>query len=326
MNTLSIIIPVYNVEEYLPACLESVERAARGRCEILLVDDGSTDSSGVLCDSYACEREGVRVIHQQNAGLGGARNTGIEAATGEYLMFVDSDDTVTEDSVDTVLEYIDRFKPDILRFRLRSVDSDTGRVLYEYAEAPYPDTLLCPKRDKYLLTISQSACDKVVRASLFRESGIRFPSKVWYEDLRTVPKLLAICESAVFCNKELYNYLCRDGSIMNNARAERNAEITEATDDLRAWFCENGLFAEFAEEIEYLTVSNVLLDTCARLIRQVGAGYPLIKDLRGYALEKCPDMDKNKYCRQMSGKRKLLYRLLKAGMMRTVGFLLKIKK
>lgn len=325
MCKLSIVIPVYNVEKYLPACFESVDRASRGRCEILIVDDGSTDNSGALCEDFARGRADVKVIHQENAGLGGARNTGIEAAGGEYLFFVDSDDTVTEDSVDTILEYIDRYEPDMIRFCLRCAD-ENGKVLYETGYDFPTGTVFDPGTDKFILTQSPSVCDKVMRASLFKESGVRFPSRVWYEDLRTTPKLMARCHSVVYCPKILYNYLSRNGSIMNSSKVDRNIEIVEAMEDLRSWFSENGLFEEYADELEYLTVSHVLLDACIRVIRQAGSSHPLVRKLRSYALEKCPDPDKNKYCRKISGNRKTVYRLLKAGMVRTVGLIFKIKK
>ena len=325
MYRLSIIIPVYNVERYLPACLESVDRAARGRCEILIVDDGSTDSSGALCDDFARGRADVKVIHQENAGLGGARNTGIEAASGEYLFFPDSDDTVTEDSVDTILEYIDRYEPDMIRFCLRCTD-ENGKLIYETGSDFPKGTVFDPSSDRFILTQSPSACDKVMRASLFKETGIRFPSRVWYEDLRTVPKLMARCHSVVYCHKILYNYLSRSGSIMNSSKVDRNIEIIDAIEDLRDWFCSNGLSERFADELEFLTVSHILIDGCVRVIRQGGSSHPLVRKLRSYALEKCPDPDKNKYCRKLSGNRKTVYRLLKAGMVRTVGLIFMIKK
>ncbi|MGM9635299.1 MAG: glycosyltransferase family 2 protein [Candidatus Avispirillum sp.] len=325
MCKLSIIIPVYNVEKYLPACLESVDRAAQGRCEILLIDDGSTDSSGALCEDFAHGRDDVKVIHQENAGLGGARNTGIEAAGGEYLFFVDSDDTVTEDSVDTVLENISLYNPDMLCFSLRCIN-ESGKVLYEAGPDFPAGKIFDPNEDRFILTQSPNAWNKVFRASLFKESGIRFPPRLWYEDLHTIPKLLALCHSVVYCPKILYNYLSRTGSIMNSSKVDRNIEIVEAMEDLRSWFSENGLFEKYADELEYLTVSHVLLDACIRVIRQAGSSHPLVRKLRSYALEKCPDPDKNKYCRKISGNRKIVYRLLKSGMVRTVGLVFKIKK
>ena len=113
---------------------------------------------------------------------------------------------------------------------------------------------------------------------------------------------------------------------LNSSKVDRNIEIVEAMEDLRSWFSENGLFEEYADELEYLTVSHVLLDACIRVIRQAGSSHPRVRKLRSYALEKCPDPDKNKYCRKISGNRKTVYRLLKAGMVRTVGLIFKIKK
>ena len=95
MSLVSIIVPVYNVEPYIETCIQSLIRQTMGNIEVILVDDGSTDRSGELCDQYAEADERIRVIHKQNGGLSSARNAGISAAKGEYLLFVDSDDYVS---------------------------------------------------------------------------------------------------------------------------------------------------------------------------------------------------------------------------------------
>ena len=96
---ISIVIPVYNVEQYLGECVDSVIAQTYREWEIILIDDGSTDSSGSICDGYAKKDDRVRVVHQTNGGVSSARNAGIEAANGEYLMFVDSDDTIIPETL-----------------------------------------------------------------------------------------------------------------------------------------------------------------------------------------------------------------------------------
>ena len=100
MSLVSIIVPVYNVEPYIETCIQSLIRQTMGNIEVILVDDGSTDRSGELCDQYAEADERIRVIHKQNGGLSSARNAGISAAKGEYLLFVDSDDYVSASLVE----------------------------------------------------------------------------------------------------------------------------------------------------------------------------------------------------------------------------------
>ena len=168
MYRLSFIIPVYNVENYVLPCLESAARAGGGRCEIVIVDDGSTDKSGEICDAFAKEHPEAVVIHQKNAGLGGARNTGIEAARGEYLFFLDSDDTVTNDAADIVLSVLDETDADILEFRIRGHRED-GSELYTTSQPLEAGRIYDVKNDKFILTVTPSACDKV-SVPLFSET------------------------------------------------------------------------------------------------------------------------------------------------------------
>ena len=122
MPKVSIVVPVYNVKDYLEKCVDSILRQTEREFELLLIDDGSTDGSGELCDTLA-ERDGrVRVIHQENRGLGGARNTGIEAARGTWLLLVDSDDWIEPEILEKALKAAERENADMVSFGFRSVD------------------------------------------------------------------------------------------------------------------------------------------------------------------------------------------------------------
>ena len=122
----SVVIPVYNVADYLRGCIDSVLANDCSDCEILLVDDGSTDGiCPAVCDEYAASYPDlIGVIHQENRGLGGARNTGLEAAKGEYLLFVDSDDTIAPDTLGRLGEAIEESHADIIAFNLNSDDGE----------------------------------------------------------------------------------------------------------------------------------------------------------------------------------------------------------
>ena len=101
MKKVSVIVPVFNVEKYLKQCIESILSQTYRNLEILLIDDGSTDSSGIICDQYGEKDQRVKVVHKKNGGLSSARNMGIDAATGAYIAFVDSDDSVCSQYIDT---------------------------------------------------------------------------------------------------------------------------------------------------------------------------------------------------------------------------------
>ena len=129
MPLFSIIIPVYNVQNYLSACVKSVvEQPGPRDWECILVDDGSTDQSGAMCDALAAELPGLKVIHRENGGLAAARNTGLKAATGDWLLFLDSDDTYTPDAFAVLRAALDETQADVCYFGLRMTGDNDGAV------------------------------------------------------------------------------------------------------------------------------------------------------------------------------------------------------
>ena len=176
---LSIIIPVYNVETFLVRCLNSVKIADASKAEIIIVDDGATDSSPKICDEYAKVHDYVKVIHQKNGGLSCARNTGIAAASGEYISFLDSDDMVTDDFVEDMLHLIRKYDPDLIDFqyckeRSENVYSLKGdKSIIQYSQKSFIERLL--KNES-----GCQACFRIYRRSVFND--LSFPCNRYYED------------------------------------------------------------------------------------------------------------------------------------------------
>lgn len=324
MSKLSIVIPVYNVEKYLPLCLDSIYSQITPQCQVVLVDDGSTDKSGEICDAYAEKYSNTLVRHKENAGQGSARNEGIDICDGEYIFFVDSDDTIEPDAIANIFEYIERFGADVTVFPTHSVD-ENGNLLYVTAENYPHDTLLSPYRDKFLIVGAPGPCNKIIKRQLFTDNGIKFPSGVWYEDLRTLPKIMRLAESVVYSERRIYNYLQRSGSTMNNVKADRNAEIMDAMDDLIGWFKARGDYEKYHEELDYMVVSHVLLDASKRVIDIAGVSHPLVGNFRDYTIKNCTGLN-NKYISAIDIKRKIIFKLLVHKMFFAVGLIFKIKK
>lgn len=134
MSKVSVIVPVYNVEKYLEKCIDSIVRQTYSDIEILLVDDGSTDSSGDICDKYAKQYDTIKVIHQDNMGLCGARNTGLELCTGNYVSFIDSDDFIDERFIETLYNESKKYNLDIsfCNFKLFEDEVDLGKSNRDY--------------------------------------------------------------------------------------------------------------------------------------------------------------------------------------------------
>lgn len=308
MPKTSIVVPVYNVEQYVEKCANSILAQTDPDFELLLVDDGSTDASGTICDRIAGKDARVRVIHQPNAGLGGARNTGIEAANGEWLLFVDSDDWLEPEILQKARETGERTGADLVMFAFRSVD-ELGKQIQVFREELPKDTALTVTEHREIYLTAPCAWNKLYRAALFRESAVRYPPRVWYEDIRTTLKLFLAAKTAVFLDDIGYNYLLREGSITKNLNADRNVEILEAFDDILSYFKAQGMFQEYREELCYLTLYHAYLTASVRVLR-IDRKHPLLPRFAEYLEHEFPDWRKNRYLDRLGRNRKLLLFLL----------------
>ena len=323
MPLISLIIPVYNVEQYLTKCVDSVLAQTCGGFEVILVDDGSTDSSGVLCDRYAAAHpQLIRVIHQENAGLGGARNTGIDAARGDYLLFVDSDDFVSPELTEQMMPFA-QAGTDMVIFGAVTVDTD-GRVLEDSADGYPENTELELSGFPELIFGWPSACIRMYKKTLFTDTGVRFPSRVWYEDIRTTTKLYTHARHVRYLAQNLYFYLNRPGSITKNANVARNREIIDAFEDILDFYRNSGLFEQYYPQLEYLALYHLYTAASVRVLR-IDPRAPLLGELRRWMQTHFPDFRKNRYIGRMTGTKRLAFRLVDMKMYRTLRLLFKIK-
>lgn len=307
MPKLSIIVPVYNVEKYLSKCLDSILYPDLTDYEIIVVNDGSTDSSPEIAAEYERKHESlVRLISTPNGGLGAARDVGIRASAGDFLVFLDSDDYLAPNAVPEMLDALkDDF--DICLYDLVSVNEDgleIGRIRGNGGLGSF-SLEECPE----LLTESPCACNKIFRRELFTETDIAFPSRVWYEDLRTVPKLYPGAKKIVYFGKAWYMYLQRSGSITNSADAQRNLEIIDAVDDLTAYYREHGLFDKYREQLEYIAFHHAFLASATR-VNFIDARSPVQDILLQDYLSKHPDYKSCKFFSQLSFSHKLIHFLV----------------
>ncbi len=322
---ISIIVPVYNVKEYLEKCVESVIDPDFNDYEIILVDDGSTDgASGELCDKLAAKYPKlIRVIHQENKGLGGARNTGIREAKGEYLFFPDSDDSVVPGTVSLLAAKIKDTNADIIAFNIMTDDGNGNRtpVVSNYIESDKPFKL--SEKPEYLLSLP-NAWGRVWRKSLFTDNNIEYPNKVWYEDIRTSTKLFAKAESIVTIPDRLYIYLQRQGSIMRSSNLERNREIIDAFEDIVDWFKKEGLFEQYRDVLCQLAIDNVYIAASVRVLRE-DTKHPLLGEFTSYMEKTFPGFEKSRYIAKLPRMKKLAYKLVRARRYKLLALLFRIK-
>ncbi len=322
---LSVIIPVYNTADYLPRCLDSLLCQDLSDCEILLVDDGSTDGrSGALCDDYARRDEAhIRVIHRENGGLGEARNTGIDAAEGDWLLFVDSDDYVSEELLSTLRPFLDRDLDAVIFPFLLDRDGKTEAAPDQGLPTGRPLSL--PDTPELLLA-PPNACNKLWRRSLFADGTIRFPGRIWYEDLATTPRLLARAGSVLYIDRPLYYYVLREGSITRNGNMKRNLEIITAVETAMDWFRAQGLYERYRKQFQTLTVRNVLLDASVRVIKMgerwddgtLPQRLAVLEELRAFTDGAFPAWPRDPARRALSPGRRLVLTLLRLRRYRTI--------
>ena len=231
MPAISVIIPVYRVERYLDACVSSVLAQTFGDFEIILVDDGSPDGCPALCDAWARKDPRIRVIHRENGGLSAARNTGIEAAKGQFLTFVDSDDLLEPDTLRRAWEAQRQYSADLVVYNLVYVD-ENNRPLASPDFTVFRDEVLdeaevwrryfaLEERKLYYV----AAWNKLYRAELFRE--LRYAEGKRYEDQFLMPQLLAQCGRIACLAYPGYRYVQRGGSIMAQGSSRNYLDRSE---------------------------------------------------------------------------------------------------
>lgn len=307
MPKASVMIPVYNIKEYLEKCVDSILAQTEQDFELLLVDDGSTDGSGTLCDTLTQKDGRIRVIHQENGGPGCARNTGIRAAVGKWLLQVDGDDWIDPELLEKTIEAGERENADLVMFGMRFVDGE-GKALATLTENVPKDVGLTLKEHKNLLLTAPATANKLYRRDLFQRAGVEYPPRMWYEDARLTPMLMAEAGRMVFLDFIGYNYLQRFGSTMHSTNLDRNSEILDTFDAILGYFRKKGLFEEYKEELCFLTFSH-LYQAAVRVVR-VDRKHPLLPRLQDYLTEQFPDYRKNSYLHTLPKKQKLVAFLL----------------
>ena len=229
---VSVIVPVYNVETYLNRCVESIVKQNYKDLEIILVDDGSTDRCGEMCDKWAQKDDRIKVIHKKNGGLSDARNAGIEAATGEYIGFVDSDDWIEPDMYQDLVDAIEREGVEFAVTGIKRIyDNGYSRVQFERATPCViaGDSII----QEYLRqgTFSTAAWDKLYVKSLFDIR--RFPVGRQYEDAPVIFDILCNIQKLAIVGKAQYNYFQRADGITGKAFSIRKMDHFAFSKEIR---------------------------------------------------------------------------------------------
>ena len=228
-DLISVIVPVYNVETYLRKCIESILKQTHSNLEVILIDDGSEDKCGEICEEYSKEDKRIKVIHKVNEGLSEARNTGIVNATGKYITFVDSDDYIDDCYVELLYNALISYNADIsiashrILYKNRCIDKSTN-------EEFCADSKLILEKILYDDGIDISTWGKLYKIELFND--IRFPKGRFYEDSATTYKLIDISSNIAVYSKAVYNYVMRKDSISKNEFSKKKLDLITSTKEM----------------------------------------------------------------------------------------------
>lgn len=261
---VSVIVPVYNVDRYLNNCVNSLLVQTYENIEIILVDDGSTDGSSEICDSYSMKDSRIKVIHKKNGGLSDARNKGLDIASGQWVTFVDSDDYVTKDYVETLLSLLTVNNADI------SIATYTFVTEKKYQSRGTGELAIMTPEVAIKRLLMDDGFDMGAWAKMYRIEyfdKIRFPKGKLFEDSLVTCQIFAEANKVVFESKSVYFYVNRKESITNAKFTKRKLNLIEMTDKaaefiirnypgLRPYVQRRILWSRFSTLNQILTSSN----------------------------------------------------------------------
>ena len=303
MPKVSIIVPVYNVAQYLPRTVDSFRTQTEKDLEIILVDDGATDTSGQICDQLAAEDPRIRVIHKANGGLSSARNAGLDIASGSYIMFVDGDDYLAPHAVESLLSVLNQQEPpediDFVQFLYEEVSDDPWHPKAQHTHVVLHSGVSEFFRQLYQLGgVAASSCTKLFRADLFQ--SVRFRHGIRHEDEQLMTQLLPKCRNVLYTDLVLYAYVMRNGSIVHSQFSPQSMDIFP-------------IMEERIEVLRSLGLDDLVQETHRRVFQTAAMQYCLARR-GGYhneskelnhklcALAQVPDLP-------LSGQYRLLYHL-----------------
>jgi len=231
---VSVIVPVYNVENYLVKCLDSLVKQSLQNIEILVVNDGSTDSSALIIEEYAGKfPEKIKAFTKENGGLSDARNFGLDRASGEYIGFVDSDDYVTETMFEEMLQLAEKHQAKMVICNIQKVDQE-GEVTQKLTQIPnMPEKIELEDHFSVFSDLSYFACNKLFKKELFDHK--RFKKGVHFEDIQLIPQLLLECRVLAQTQNFHYQYLERTDSI-TKTHTEKGLDILKSVKDVESVF------------------------------------------------------------------------------------------
>lgn len=308
-NKISIIVPVYNVEPFLRKCVYSLTRQTYENIEIILINDGSPDNCGKICDALAKEDKRIKVIHQENKGLCGARNAGLKAATGEYIGFVDSDDWVTPDMFEYLITNLKESESDISACRYFRVKGDKEPSVKTDGLVHIFDKQEAINELTTKFTIRSIFCNKLFKREIF--NNITFPEGKTFEGTYMMHKLFEKAEKIIFLPEAKYYYYNFEESIVNTKNVKNQCcyiiAFIERYKDLHKKY--PSLIEEMLKSI--IKESLILLEICYQNKKEINENIELIQEIAVFINENMKLIKKQPYINKITIKKLEYYKSLK---------------
>lgn len=306
---LSVIVPMYNVKDYVEECLDSLKNQTFKDMEVIMVDDGCTDDTPLLAKRYEEEDPThFRLLHKENGGLSDARNYGIPYATGEYICFLDSDDFVEPTLYEKLVQLMDEGKYDVAVTDIEFYWKDEARRFVMKGITDWPADSI----QKKALLSPMFAWNKIYKKELFTEDGYRYPLNTWYEDIPVTTMIFAKANDIGYLNECLMHYRQREGSIMQDVSSPRVKEIFDVMSLVRENFEKEGLFDVYYGELEYLHIEHLRLYGMFRFIRS--SNWKEYYQTSNRVMMTCfPNWKKNQYIKNLNAKNRMFLSLYGSG-------------
>ena len=314
MIKISIIIPVYNSEKYLEKCLDSLVYQTLKDIEIIVVNDGSTDSSEAIIKNYMKKDKRIKLLNKSNGGQASARNLGLTKATGEYIMFIDSDDYVEKDMCEMMYQTIIRGYDMVI----------TDYYIIDDDKRAYKKISNCDQGEislkNYLLT-SPGPWNKIYKKDLLLNNNFKFPEGIMYEDYAVIPTLVNYNPKVYYLSKAFVNYVYTEVSTMRSDIYKKKYEdLFKATNFLYDHLCKS----EYTLELEYLISYHFLYLGSLNFYRF--NKYRQLDKIADFMKEKFPKWRKNRYVKKMNLKAKVLMTLFYHKQYKIIKFIQTIKR
>ena len=259
MSTVSIIVPIYKVEDYIRECIDSILAQTYPYFELILVDDGSPDDCGRICDDYAKRDNRIKVVHKVNGGLTSARNAGLEVAKGEWIMHVDGDDWIEPDMIESLIEAAQITGSDMVFGDFMKYGPSAG-----YNKLPTWSSDKKKSMTNYIAYVMTTIWGSIAKRSLYADHSLKSPDGISYcEDFHLIVRLCHFANKIVNVHRPFYHYRYRPTSIMSNMNGKTEADEQCVYQDTIRFFKEQGVYEDFRKVMSWRVLKSaqeLLLD------------------------------------------------------------------